>query len=203
MYGFTSDELRILKKLTTPKKIQDYVTALPINFEKRGATCMSPRRVLKEKKAHCLEGAMLAAAALLVQGRPPLLMDLKSAPGDDDHVVALFREREHWGAIGKTNHAVLRYRDPVYRTLRELAMSFFHEWFIDDGRKMLRSFSRPLNLAGKRFNGWTTAEDDLWHIEAALDEMPHERVVTPAMVQTLRRADRIERKAGDIVEWKK
>src|SRR3989344_3997414 len=117
MFGLTDKEEKILKKLSAPGKIQDFLDALPLNHEKEGDTYMSPRRVLREKKAHCIEGALLAAAALSLQGRSALIMDLTSARGDDDHVIALFKENGYWGAISKTNHAVLRYRDPIYRTL--------------------------------------------------------------------------------------
>jgi hypothetical protein len=201
MFGFDKNELRLLKKLNSPRKIQDYLETIPINFEKAGETCMSPRRVLKEKKAHCIEGALFAAAAFWVQGERPLLLDLKTIDADEDHVVAPFRRYGHWGAIGKTNHAVLRYRDPVYKTIRELALSFFHEYYMDDGKKTLRSFSTPLDLSKKQFRGWTTAEDELWHISDALDALPHTSLLTRAQIATLRRADPVELKAGDIVQW--
>jgi hypothetical protein len=126
MYNLSASELRQLKKLSTPAKIQDFLNTLPFNFELDGDTCQSPRQVLRSGTAHCLEGAMLAALALRLQGHKPLLMDLKSINGiDDDHVAALFKLRGRWGCITKTNHAVLRYREPIYLNLRELAMSFF------------------------------------------------------------------------------
>jgi hypothetical protein len=87
-------------------------------------TAWSPRRVLRERTAHCLEGAVFAAAALRVLGFPPLLLDLEAVQ-DTDHVVAVFRSRGHWGAIAKSNFSGLRYREPVYRSVRELIMSYF------------------------------------------------------------------------------
>src|SRR3989344_5895747 len=130
-YGLTRTELVALRRLRTPQKIQDFLNTLPANFELRGETYRSPRGVLRDRTAHCFEGALLAAAAFLVNGEPLLLLDLKTAADvqDTDHVVALFRRRGRWGSVSKTNHAVLRYREPVYRTVRELALSYFHEYF--------------------------------------------------------------------------
>ena len=146
---------------------------------------------------------MLAAAALRLQGRQPLLMDLKSVWHDDDHVVALFRRRGLWGAISKTNHAVLRYREPIYRTLRELVLSYFHEYFTDDGKKTLRSYSRPVNL--KRFDkrGWMTAEPDVWYIPRYLDRVRHYPLLTRTQIKHLRLAEPIEIKAGKLTQWQR
>lgn len=200
--GFDQKELSILKPLRNPQKIQDFLETIPINFERSGETCRSPRRVLRDNTAHCLEGAMLAAAALWVHGEPPLLMDLNTTKDDENHVVALFRRNGYWGALSKTNHAVLRYREPIYKTLRELALSYFHEYFLNDGRKTLRSFSKPLDLRSKKYRGWTTAEADLWNISKDLDYVEHENIVPTSYIRSLRRADLIEIKAGKIVEWK-
>ncbi|MDP3731184.1 MAG: hypothetical protein Q8R34_01670, partial [bacterium] len=123
--NLTKEEIKLFKKLNSPRKLQDFINAIPANFEKRGETLMSPRRVLRENKAHCLEGAFLVAAVLWFHGEKPLLLDLKTTDCDFDHVVALFRKGGCWGAISKTNHAVLRYREPVYASPRELAMSYF------------------------------------------------------------------------------
>lgn len=201
MFGFNRDELRILKKLNSPVKIQNFLESIPINFEKQGETCMSPRRVLRERRAHCIEGAMLAAAALWVNGNRPLLLDLKTVDADECHVVAPFKTHGRWGAIGKTNHSVLRYRDPVYRTVRELVVSFFHEYFLDDGRKSLRSYSKPLDLSQSKLRGWTISEDDLWHIADMLDDIPHYNILNRSMIATLRSADPIEIKASELTQW--
>lgn len=203
MFGLSDKELTLFKKLSTPIKIQDYLDTLPINYEKRGETHLSPRRVIREKKAHCIEGALLAATALWIHGEKPLLMDLTAGADDDDHVVALYKKNGAWGAISKTNHATLRFRDPVYKTLRELALSYFHEWFLNaSGEKMLRSYSLPLSM--KRFGTkWITAEEDLWYIDKALDARPHYDVVPKGNMKYLRPADKVERAAGNITEWKK
>jgi hypothetical protein len=199
--GFNPAELKILRPLTTPRKVQDFLETIPINFEEHGDTCYSPRRVLREWKAQCLEGAMFAAAALWLHGEPPLLVNLKvvQGRGDVDHVLAVFKRHNGWGAITKTNHAVLRYREPVYRSIRELALSYFHEYFLDDGRKTMRSFSKPLDLRHFAKRGWTTAEEDLWYISDALDDQPHEEILTPAARRELRPADPIEIRAGKLV----
>ena len=203
MHGFDRKELAVLRKLDKPWKIQDYVEKLPINFEERGDTFMSPRRVLREKKAHCLEGAVFAAAALWVNGSKPLVMTLSATTDDFSHVVAPFTVRGLWGAIGKTNHAVLRYRDPVYRSIRELAMSYFHEYFLDNGRKTLRRYSEPLDLRRIKDGQWTVAEEDLWYIDTALDEQKHYSLFPAKARRILRRADSIERQAGKLTQWTK
>ncbi len=208
--NLTPQELSIFKKLTTPQKIQDFLDTLPINFEEHGETCMSPRRVLRNKTAHCIEGAMLAAAMLWFHAQKPLLLDLKAAPHDDDHVVTLFQQGGYWGAISKTNHAVLRYREPIYKTVRELVLSYFHEYTDKKGNKTLRSFSRPFDLRRYKDNplrhgsseaSWITAEEELWQISDDLDNSPHVSIIPKGL--KLRRANALERKAGELTEWKK
>ena len=201
MLDLTKGELSLLTKLSTPIKIQDFLDRLPMNFEKRGDTHYSPREVLKHWSAHCIEGALFAAAALWVHGEEPLIMDLLAEEGDDDHVVALYKRNGAWGAISKTNHASLRFRDPVYRTPRELALSYFHEWFKNsDGQKTLRYYSSPWNLK-KVGEGWVTAAD-VWHVSAALDSIPHHAVIPVGNTRYVRPADHMERRAGKLVEWK-
>ncbi len=200
--AFTPEELSLLRSLSSPTKIQAYLDTLAINFEKNGETCMSPRRVMREQKAHCIEGAMLAAAALWLHGEEPLLLDLKTMRGDDDHVVALYKRGGHWGAISKTNHATLRFRDPIYKTVRELAASYFHEYFLDsNGMKTLRSYSEPFSL--KQFGiAWMTAEDELWPIARAIDKVTHYPLFPKENTAFIRLADSMERKAGKLTEWK-
>ncbi|MDP3996853.1 MAG: hypothetical protein Q8P86_04150 [bacterium] len=203
MGHLTKAEFLLFKKLNSPVKIQNFLERLPINFEEDKDTLFSPRRVLKEKKAHCFEGALFAAAALWVNGEKPLIMDLETVEGDDNHVVALFRQGGYWGAISKTNHAVLRYREPVYRTLRELAMSYFHEYFINNGKKTLRAFSDPLDLSKKKFDGWVTADDDLWGIDKEFREVLYTPILNKEQQKNLRRADAVEIEAGKLTVWKK
>jgi hypothetical protein len=171
-------------------------------MEPKGETCSSPLRTLERGTAHCLEGALVAALALWMQGERPLLMDLKTTDDDVDHVVALFKQHGHWGAITKTNHAVLRYREPIYRSPRELAASYFHEYFLPNGKKTLRSFSLPFDLS--RWRGdWITSDEDLWSLERAIDRSPHRPLLTRSQVAGLRRADPVEIEAGEIREWKR
>ena len=198
----TPPERRAFQKLSTPQKIQDFLDDLPINFELLGETYMSPRRVLRERTAHCFEGALFAAAALAYHGKKPLLLDLKSIDADQDHVVAPFKEAGRWGAISKTNHAILRYREPVYRTVRELAMSFFHEYLMDDGRKSLRAYSRPFNLSKFSPERWVIAEEELFWLAGALDDSRHFPTVPKKNLRTLRRAYPIELRAMKLLEWR-
>jgi hypothetical protein len=198
----TPPEKRIFGGLTTPQKIQDYLDMLAINFELEGETYMSPRRVMQTKEAHCFEGALLAAAALAYHGQKPLLMDLRTKAPDDDHVVALFRQNGLWGALSKTNHAILRYRDPVYRSPRELAMSYFHEYVLPDRTKSLREYSAPFDLSRYAPEKWVTAGEDLDWLVTALDESRHFPIVPEKILRTLRKASAHELKAADLMEWK-
>ena len=203
MFGLLQKELKILKKLNTPVKIQNFLNSMRRNFEEDGDTFLSPRMVLEKRVCHCVEGAVLAALALRVNGYPPLILDLMANQSDLDHVVAVFRKDGKWGAISKTNHAVLRYREPVYNSIRELVMSYFHEYFDDRGRKNLRSFSRPVNL--KRFDklGWMTTREEIDYIPEYLVVVKHYPILSRRQIRNLRRADKIEIQAGKIVEWKK
>ena len=139
-------ERRVFAPLNSPQKIQTWLDRLPANFEIDGETTMSPRRMLKARVAHCAEAALFAAVALIYHGKPAWLMDMQALPSDQDHIVTLFTQRGLWGAISKTNHAILRWRDPIYRSARELAMSYAHEYCLPGGKKSLLAFSRPFSL---------------------------------------------------------
>ncbi|MBU1348748.1 hypothetical protein KJ781_01615 [Patescibacteria group bacterium] len=201
MFGLTDRELSILKPLDTPRKIQDYLEKIPENSCNDRDTCLSPRMMLREKRAHCVEGAMFAALALRFHGDRPLVVDLTASRRDLDHVIAVFRRGGYWGAISKTNYPVLRYREPVYRTIRELVMSYFHEYIIGDGSKTLRSFSRPVNLSRFDDIGWMTAEEDVWAVPEHLADIPHVPILTRSQIAALRLADPIERDVLQIEEW--
>ena len=203
MLGLNKREVKILKSLNTPGKIQDFLNRVPINFEEKGDTCMSPRMVLKNWKAHCIEGAMLAAAALRLNGERPLVVDLESTKKDFDHVICVFKREGKWGSVSKTNHAVLRYREPIYKSIRELVMSFFHEYFDDNGKKNLRRYSHPVNLSRFDHLNWAASEEDVWFIPDYLAKVRHFPVLTRSNISRLRKADDIELKAGDILEFKK
>ncbi len=193
-------ESAVFEKLRTPRAVQDYLDHLPINFELAGETIYSPRRVLSNKKAHCVEGALFAAASLAYQGRTPWLMDIQTAPYDDDHVLALFKEDGHWGAISKTNHTILRWRDPVYKTVRELAMSYFHEYIVVDGEKTMRAYSKPFDLS-RYAPEWIVAEEDLVQLICDLDDSPHFPIAGRRAMKNLRNAQPIEAKVLNITEW--
>ena len=201
MFGLIKHEESILRKLKTPARIQDYLDRLPINFEENGDTHYSPRVVLRQKKAHCIEGALLAATAFWLQGKPPLLLDLKTKQGDDEHVVALFKEGAYWGAISKTNHSVLRYRDPIYRSVRELALSYFHEYFLTStGEKTLVSYSKPFNLMSLG-DSWVTDEEHLFYLDDHLNNHPHYPLVPKGYAKKIRPATKFEQAVTAVSEW--
>lgn len=202
-FGFTAQEFAILRKLNTPRKIQDFLNSLKMNFELGGDTCMSPRMVLLKRKAHCMEAAMLAAAALRLLGYPPLVVDLEAGGGDEDHVIAVFKKHGHWGAISKTNYPCLRYREPVYKTIRELVMSFFHEYFVNaTGKKTLRRYSLPVNLSRFDQQEWMTLGGDVWFVPEYLEEVRHYPILTKSQLASLRKVDPIEIQASSLREWK-
>ncbi len=225
-FGLEKSELAVLRRLSSARKIQDFLDTLSINFENDGETNMSPRLVLRKRTAHCLEAALLAGLALWVNGEDPYIMDLKSYDGDD-HIVALYKKNGYYGAISKTNHAVLRFRDPVYKTLRELALSYFHEYInTKTGEKTLRSYSKPFSLRklsadfgvknrakigakkaknGSRYANWITSEENLDWLPEMIDKSPHCEFLPGKArknLKELRHADKVELLAGRILEWK-
>ena len=202
MTELSAPELRDLRRLSSPRRVQDFLETLKYKNLRGPAGLRSPRRVLRERSAHCIEGALCAAAAFWVNGARPLLLDLRSDDDDLDHVVALFRRHGCWGAVSKTNHAVLRYREPVYRTVRELALSFFHEYFLDNGRKTMKDYSDPYDPVRRHGTSWMTREDDLWDIAEALDESPHHTIVNARQRRELRPADPVEIRAGKLVVYR-
>jgi hypothetical protein len=195
MNNLTPKELRTLRSLRTPARIQRFLDDMPYHH---GKTAWSPRLVLQHRTAHCLAGALFAAAALRANGFPPLLMDLE-AYRDDDHVLAVFRVDRHWGAIAKSNYSGLRYREPVYRSLRDLAMSYFNDYFNLSGDRSLRAFAtRPVNLARFDSHNWMTSADDLWYIAEYLCEIPHTSLLKPAMERKLSRVGARAMAAGMV-----
>jgi hypothetical protein len=189
---WTKRELRLFKRLSSPIKIQHYLNA--IAYDPEYATS-SPRWVIKERKANCFEGALLAAAALRQIGYEPLLVDIESW-NDDDHVLAVFKKRGYWGAVAKSNYTVLRFREPVYRSIRELVISYFDVYFNPFGQKTMRSYSLPLNLRRFDSRNWMTTDEDIGYIGDKLNQIKHIRVLTPAMIRSLSLADKDLVKAG-------
>jgi hypothetical protein len=188
-YGLAKAEWRTLRSLRTPAGIQKFLDdELAYNKEPQGPTCRSPRLALRDRTAHCMEGALLAAAALRVLGFPPLLVDLE-AVRDDDHVLAVFRQRGAWGAVAKSNYAGLRYREPVYRTLRELVMSYFEHYYNLDSERTLRNYSRPVNLARFDRRGWMASEEEVWYVPEYLCEIAHTPLLRPGAERRLSRLD--------------
>jgi hypothetical protein len=183
--SFTPTELRKLRSLKDPYGIQRFLDDMPYHL---ADTAWSPRRVLHENTSHCLEGAIFAAAALRANGFRPLIWDLE-AEHDTDHVLGIYRVKGHWGAVAKSNYSGCRYREPVYRTLRELAMSYFNLYFNMRRERTLRTFSRPVNLA--RFDPlqWMTTEKPIWFIVDYLFEIPHTKLLRPGMAKRLHRID--------------
>src|SRR3989344_4902873 len=199
MPSFTPKEKILLKKLNTPAKVQDFLNSLEFNFEKRGETLKSPLRTLREGNAHCFEGALLGAYILSLHDFSPFILHLKTTKEDYEHIVAAFKINGLWGALSKTSHAVLRYREPVYKNIHELVMSYFHEYFLDNGVKTLRGYSKPLNLNIFEKN-WMTSDENLWGIDEELDKAKHYNILPNKI--NLRKADKVEIKTGKVVEYK-
>ena len=183
--GWTPRELRKLRSLKDPYGIQRFLDAMPYHL---ADTAWSPRRVLREGTAHCMEGAFFAAAALRANGHPPLIVDFE-AEHDTDHVLAIYRVKGLWGAVAKSNYTGCRYREPVYRSLRELAMSYFNIYFNMRGERSLRTFSRPVNLARFDHQHWMTTEKPIWFIVYYLLEIHHYKLLPPGVAKRLHRVD--------------
>jgi hypothetical protein len=201
LLGLTAREFAVLERLDSPAKIQAFLNATPINHELDGETVLSVREVIRQRRAHCIEGAMFAACALWVHGDPPLVMHLDCDLSDYPHVIALFRRGGAWGALSKTNGAPLRYRDPIYRTLRELTLSYFHEYSNRRGHKTLRSYSVPFDLRRLAIEDWVTNCESCWPTHDRLTDLRHYALISRRQERLLTRRDTFERKAGKLVEY--
>jgi hypothetical protein len=183
--GFTPKELRKLRSLKDPHGIQRFLDDMPYHL---ADTAWSPRLVLREQTSHCLEGAIFGAAALRANGYPPLILDFE-ADHDTDHVVAVYKVDDHWGALAKSNYVGCRFREPVYRSLRELAMSYFNLYFNLRRERTLRTFSRPVNLARFDRQQWMTTDKPIWFIVYYLFDIPHFKLLKPGMAKRLHCVD--------------
>ena len=199
--GLTPAEFAVLRRLDTPQKIQAFLFKLDQNFEVGGETCHTVRAVLRSRKAHCIEGAMLAACAFWVHGQPPLLLDMR-AVRDFDHVVALFKRQRHWGALSKTNGIGLRSRDPVYRSLRELAMSYFHEYCNRREHKTLREYSLPYDLRRVDPKIWVSGEKGAWFVAEELDRLRHFKLMGGRHLKEVTRRDPFERGTSALAQFR-
>jgi hypothetical protein len=191
-FGLTARELRAFKRMRSPEGVQKFLDAMPYHL---ASTAWSPRRVLHERTAHCLEGAIFGAAALRVLGYPPLVLDLE-ADRDTDHVLAVFQVDGCWGAVAKSNYVGCRYREPIHRTIRELALSYFEGYFDPRGNRTMRRYSKPVSL--KRFDpqAWMTTNKSVWFIAEHLVDVPHKPLLTKAQVRRLTRMDKRSVRAG-------
>ena len=198
--GLTRQAATRLATLRTPERIQDFVNAIPWNHETDGPTARSVAEVLRVGRAHCVEAAFVAACGLWLAGEPPLLMDMGAARGDVDHVVALFRHRGHWGAISKSNSPFLRYRDPIHRSLRELAISFFPQ-YVKKRRKTLRTYSVPVDL--RRYDPaiWVTHAGFCHEMVDRLTGARHFSILPPGMPPGLRPIDEIEARSNLLRDY--
>ena len=199
--GLTPAEFAVLRRLDSPRKIQAFLYGLGQNFELKGDTCRPVRMVLRTRTAHCIEGAMLAATALWIQGEPPLVMDMR-AHRDFDHVITLFRRNGRWGAFSKTNGIGLRCRDPVFRSLRELAVSYLHEYTNKREIKTLREYSVPYDLRRMDPRVWVSGEKGAWPVAAALDDIRHFRLVAGRHLRLVSRRDPFERRASALSQYR-
>src|SRR5258706_9279179 len=199
----SAKEFALLRQLDAPQKIQAFLNAIPINHELTGETILSVREVLRQRRAHCIEGAFVAACALWIHGDPPLILHMDCDISDYPHVIAVFRRNRCWGAISKTNGVGLRYRDPVYRTLRELAMSYFHEYFNKRYQKTLRSYSAMVDLRKVDAALWVTNEKACDEIHDRLVKARHYTLISAAQQRLLAQRDSFERKASKLFQYPK
>lgn len=191
--ALTKFERRVMERLTTPIRIQVFLDKLPYSVE-TGYRC--PLRVLREHVAHCFDGALFGAAALRRLGNPPLILNMVANDEDDDHILALYKRDGCWGAIAKSNFAGLRFREPIYRTLRELVMSYFEQFYNVEQKKTLRSYTMPLNLKAFDKFSWMTSDPPIEKIGNRLDEIRKVRILSPGMIASLSLVDERSYRAG-------
>lgn len=192
-FGLTPREAAFLRRLTPPWRIQRFLDGL--EYDVKGEGCRSPRRVLRERKVQCMDGALFAAGALRLQGHPPLLVDLEGV-WDTDHVLAVFRAGGRWGVVARSNFSGLRYREPLFRSVRDLVLSYVESYFNLRREKTLRRYSRAVSLARFDGRGWMSAEEDLWYIPQHLVGVRHYRLLTPAQERRLGPVSRVVFEAG-------
>jgi len=196
---WSKGEKKFLERFSNPWSIQEYLDSIEYNPDYE---CRSPRFVMERKKAHCFEGALFAAAVFDFLGFKPMIVDMK-AWNDDDHVIAVFRKEGYWGAVAKSNFTTLRFREPVYRSLRELIMSYFDFYFNINGEKTLRSYSRPFDLTAFNSRKWATTEEDLEYIGDKIESLHHYPVVTDKMIRSLNKASNSIITAGLLGSYEK
>jgi len=178
----SESELRFFETLTTPTRIQTFLDEIPYSTEH---LYRCPLRVLRERVAHCFDGALFAAATLEHLGHVPMILEMVPNGRDDDHLLTLYKRNGHWGAVAKSNYVGLRFREPVYRNLRELVMSYFEQFYNVDREKTLRSYSLPLNLKVFDKWNWMTGDESLEQIAQRLDRIRKIPLLTQSMVSKL------------------
>jgi len=191
--ALTQSERQVMARLTTPRKIQDFLDGLAYSTE---IIYRCPLRVLRERIAHCFDGAMFGAAALRCLGYPPLILNMPAILHDDDHLLALYKRDGRWGAVAKSNFVGLRFREPIYVTLHELVMSYFEQFYNVERRKTMRSYTVPLNLKAFDKLNWMTNDETLERIGERLDEIRKVRLLTRRMIANLSLVDERSYRAG-------
>lgn len=171
---FRPREWRIIQTHRTPRQVQQFLRALPYNWEKRGETLRTFRGVVRHWQAHCLEAALSAATILEQHGHPPWLLDFESQD-KLDHVVFLFRHRGRYGTVARSRDAGLHGRKPLYRSLRDLVMSYVDPYVDGSGRILGYGV---LDLRTLRHADWRLSSRNVWAVERALIEMPHRKLKT-------------------------
>ncbi len=191
--ALSKSENRVLTQLTSPIKIQNFLDDLTYSAD---TFYRCPLRVFRDRMAHCFDGALFAAAALRRIGYPPLILDMIPNERDDDHLLALYKHGQHWGAVAKSNFVGLRFREPIYRTLRELVMTYFEQYYNVAGEKTLRGYTVPLNLKSFDKWNWMTSDDHLERIAERLDGIRRTTLLTPSMIDNLSKLDDRSHKSG-------
>jgi hypothetical protein len=197
----TPEERDIFESLDTPRKIQEFLESqIEYNLEEKGETCYSPRLVLRYRKAHCVEGAIFAAAALYYHGQLPLIGQVIANPKiDDDHVISLYKRFRCWGALSKSKYPYLAFREPIHRNLRELTLTYVETYYTyEKGIKSVRGYALPLNLAKFDSKGWVTSGKELFYIVKELFRIPTVKILTPGMVKNLRPVTKLAKDAGEV-----
>ncbi len=186
-------ERQLLSGLDSPSAIQAFLNTIPYSEDK---FYRCPLRLLRERKGHCFDGALFAAMALRRIGHPPLILELIPNERDDDHILALFKQHGCWGAVAQSNFTGLRYREPVYRSLRELVMSYFEDYFNSAGEKTLRGYRGPVHLQAFDRLDWMASDAGLDTIAEGMERYTVHPIISEEQAANLSLMDERSRKAG-------
>ena len=196
----TGRERSRIDRISSPHGIQELLDSLAYSTD---ACYRSPLRSIRDGRAHCYDGAVLGAALLRRIGYPPLILNMFANGRDDEHLIAPFLRRGAWGAVAQSNVVGLRYREPIHRSIRELIISYFEQYFNTASEKTLRKYTRPINLAQFDRQHWMSDDRAMDLIADRLEQLRRVPILSRGMIAGLARVDPLSYRAGMLGSVKK